>query len=297
MANSITILSLAIGQLLLVTTILAQTTTSSVPTDDTWESLPPVVIHGQVQQNTQCPTQEQREAAHRNLSSEVQRLIPIILTNMDRESVPVCGGGRWQRVFSLNMSDTTQECPTSWRQYTDVRACGRPVGGRGCASHIFDVNEIEYSRVCGRIIAYQFSDPDAFRSSNIDTYYLDGISMTYGMPRNHIWSFASSWLRRPNQCPCAESSRFLPAFVGEHYFCESANERNDGSDLGRTFTQDLLWDGQNCVDEANCCTGSVPWFTREFPSPTTDDIEVRICGDEGTNNEDTPIKILDIYIQ
>ena len=290
-SGSIATLCLAVG-LVLVPAILAQTTTLN---DEIWEALPPVVIR-QSQPNT-CLTQEQSEAARRNLGSAVQSLIPVVLANMERESVPVCGGGRWQRVFSLNMSDPTQECPTSRRQYTDVRACGRPVGGRGCISHTFGVNGMEYSRVCGRIIAYQFSDPDAFRSSNIESYYVDGISTTYGMPRNHIWSFASSWLRSPNLCPCTSSSRSSPTFVGEHYFCESGNEHNDGSDLGRTFTQDLLWDGQDCVDESNYHSGSAPWFTRDLPNPTTDDIEVCICGDEGTDNEDTPIMLLDIYIQ
>ena len=195
------------------------------------------------------------------------------------------------------MSDPTQECPSSWREYTHVRACGRPEGGRSCASHTFTVSGIDYSRVCGRIIAYQFSDPDAFRSNNIDSYYIDGISMTHGMPRNNIWSFASTWLWSSNFCPCSSSSQFLPVFVGEHYSCESGNERNDPSDLGRTFTEDLLWDGQDCTNESNCCTGSIPWFVRDLPNPTMDDIEVRICGDEGTSNEDTPIKLLDVFTQ
>ena len=34
----------------------------------------------------------------------------------------------------------------------------------------------------------------------------------------------------------------------------------------------------------------------ELPNPINDDIEVRICGDEGTSNEDTPIELLEIYI-
>jgi hypothetical protein len=31
-------------------------------------------------------------------------------------------------------------------------------------------------------------------------------------------------------------------------------------------------------------------------SPTSDDIEVRIMGSEGTANEDTPIELLKIYV-
>jgi hypothetical protein len=66
------------------------------------------------------------------------------------------------------------------------------------------------------------------------------------------------------------------------------------------FPDDPLWDGQQCDDEGTCCTGAntPPWFSVDLPSPTSDDIEVRICGDEDTKyNEDTPIQLLEIYIQ
>jgi len=42
---------------------------------------------------------------------------------------------------------------------------------------------------------------------------------------------------------------------------------------------------------------SPPWFCRQLPQATTDDIEVRICGDEFiTSNEDTTVKVIEIYI-
>ena len=49
----------------------------------------------------------------------------------------------------------------------------------------------QYSRVCGRVIGYQFGSTDAFRSrlTNIDQVaYVDGISITHGSPCNHIWT-------------------------------------------------------------------------------------------------------------
>ena len=68
--------------------------------------------------------------------------------------------------------------------------------------------------------------------------------------------------------------------------------------MGQFFVIDKLWDGQQCDHEGTCCTTkSPPWFSVELPNPTNDDIEVRICGDEGTDNEDTPIELLEIYIQ
>ncbi len=41
-----------------------------------------------------------------------------------------------------------------------------------------------------------------------------------------------------------------------------------------------------------CCEFKNPlWFCKQLPQPTTDDIELRLCGDEDINNEDIPIEI------
>jgi hypothetical protein len=39
------------------------------------------------------------------------------------------------------------------------------------------------------------------------------------------------------------------------------------------------------------------WFSVNLSSPTSDDIEVRIMGSESTHNEDTPIELLEFYVQ
>ena len=63
------------------------------------------------------------------------------------------------------------------------------------------------------------------------------------------------------------------------------------------FSNDPLWDGEQC--EGTCCSGtkSPPWFSVQLPTHTTDRIEVRICADEGTDNEDSPVELLEIYVQ
>ena len=49
--------------------------------------------------------------------------------------------------------------------------------------------------------------------------------------------------------------------------------------------------------EGECCSNgkSPPWFSVTLPNPTYDDIEVRICGDEGTRNEDTNSAVGDVH--
>ena len=55
-------------------------------------------------------------------------------------------------------------------------------------------------------------------------------------------------------------------------------------------------DGLQCED--TCCNGmkSPPWFSVQLPAPTTDMIEVCICRDQRTNDEDTPVELFKIYV-
>ena len=107
-----------------------------------------------------------------------------------------CGDGQWYRVAYLNMSDPSQQCPSVWREYTSdgIRLCAQPTSSRGrCPGTLYPVSR-QYGRVCGRVIGYQFGSTDAFHSrlSNIDQAYVDGISITHGRPRNHIWTYAAA---------------------------------------------------------------------------------------------------------
>ena len=229
--------------------------------------------------------------------------------------VPQCGERLWYRVAHLNMSDSSQQCPSTWREHTThgIRVCARPIldSGSRCLSALYPVDH-QYDKICGRIIGYQFGSTDAFHSktsTGIEEAYVDGISITHGNPRNHIWTYAAASTTNANTCssrtcPCSSiSSSAPPSYVGSNYYCESAYDSTDGSNCfitNRFFPNDPLWDGQQCDNEGTCCTGAntPPWFSVSLRSPTSDDIEVRICGDEETRyNEDTPIQLLEIYVQ
>ena len=76
-----------------------------------------------------------------------------------------------------------------------MRACGRWTFS-GCDSVTFSTNGVNYSQVCGRVIGYQCGHTDAIHSSgSIDSYYyVEGISITHGSPRQHIWILAAGYL-------------------------------------------------------------------------------------------------------
>ena len=211
------------------------------------------------------------------------------------------------------MSDSTQQCPPNWTEIsTPVRTCGRPTSiGASCSSEYFSTRALQYNKVCGRAIGYQYGNPGAFnlhrrpQINSPDGNYVDGLSITHGTPRTHIWTYvvgasgAASFDHSGN-CPCANpvaTTNILPLhFVSDNYFCESGNQE-ERVDVSEFFENDPVWDGEQC--EGECCSNgkSPPWFSVTLPNPTSDNIEVRICGDEGTHNEDAPIQLLEIFIQ
>ena len=239
------------------------------------------------------------------LDTKINNLTSLILRNTDMEPQSNCGPGLWWRVAHLNMSDPTQQCPSVWREYNEsgVRACGRRTTSTGsCAAKCY-LTSSQYSRVCGRVIGYQVASPDTFGSHGDHRINFDGINITSGAQRDHVWSYVAglneiqSQPHSDSKCPCSITNGLdPPPSIGDNYYCESGNPTNDweGNQL---FTEDKLWDGQQC--EGTCCntTMSPPWFSVQLPAPTTDMIEVNICGDESTDNEDTPIELLEIYIQ
>ena len=157
------------------------------------KTLPPIIIHGNSSTNKTCPSTEERNSALLKIKSNVFNHL------FNAKLVPECGEGIWYRVAYLNMTDSSQQCPSAWREYTSsgIRVCKRPFGG--CPGTIYPVSHA-YSKVCGRVIGYQYGSPDAFatagiRGSTINQAYLDGISITHGNPRIHIGAMLWELLR------------------------------------------------------------------------------------------------------
>ena len=66
------------------------------------------------------------------------------------------------------------------------------------------------------------------------------------------------------------------------------------------YTSDPLWDGQDCrtLETACCSVPGLLWFHRDYGNTTTTDyLEMRVCGDESTNNEDVPVSFYEIYVK
>ena len=71
------------------------------------------------------------------------------------------------------------------------------------------------------------------------------------------------------------------------------------SSWSELFTGDPLWDRQDCGSaEQKCCqVAGLPWFHKIFNSETTDYIELRVCADDSTSNEDIPLAFYEMYVK
>ena len=126
------------------------------------------------------------------------------------------------------VSDPNQVCLSNWTYISSpVRTCGRGLSnGRGCNSVFYSTFGMTYTRVCGRIIAYQHGSPDATRS-DINGIYLDGVSLTHGI--DNTSGHLSVLEEKQHQICACSSSNPMPhstSFVGEDYFCDSGNHVN-----------------------------------------------------------------------
>ena len=224
-----------------------------------------------------------------------------------------CGGvtGGWMRVANIDMTNTSQNCPSGLTLISSPkRVCD--ITSNGCVSTEFDVHGVQYSHVCGRVIAYQNRVPIAFhfQSRGIDADYVYGVSLTHGQnPREHIWTFAgasdeSTGYSDSFKCPCINTNinppPTVPSFVGSEYFCDTALSVHYNTVPVALQAADPLWDGEGCGSTNTCCHDpqrevNPPWFVKTLSSPTSDNIEMRMCRPDSSGT--TPFEIVEFYVQ
>ena len=205
-----------------------------------------------------------------------------------------CGNitGGWTRVAHINMSEPQQTCPSPLLTLNvPVRMC---TGGTsaGCYSVLYPTLGLSFTRVCGQAIGYMYYTVDGLRATTIDNPYVDGLSITYGSPRQHLWTYAAG---HNGHCLCYSASVASPppSFVGQHYYCDGLSE-----DVHATwYTQYPLWDGEGCPAGNTCCDPpNLPWFHRTLNAASTDDIEVRWCRDQYAGDENVGVDLLELYV-
>ena len=70
------------------------------------------------------------------------------------------------------------------------------------------------------------------------------------------------------------------------------------AERGRFYHGDPLWDGSGCSDTSSCCAfNNPPWFCKQLPQPTSDDIEMRVCLNGQNTVEDIALETVELYVQ
>lgn len=219
--------------------------------------------------------------------------------------------GGWTQVDRFN--SLYEDCPpgTQVIPHPNIKVCGRPENsGPGCTSIRFPTYGLRYTDVVGVVHAYQYGAPDADEPpdrggrNNINDAYIDGISITRNPPHNplsrtHIWSLMAD--NSDYHCPCkaGRNGPTLP-FIGHDYYCEAGNPNSWTRRV--LYPDNLLWDGQGCEGpDIGCCTipknrANRPWFYKRTGF-TTDDFELRLCDDQGTDDEGVPFSQYEIYVK
>lgn len=245
-----------------------------------------------------------------------------------------CDGlaGGWTRIANLNMTKPNSKCPRNWQEITTPRrTCGRKQergghNGAGCSAAIFSPPPgLRYNHVCGRIVGYQYCNTMAFwsyfhgRSTSINDPFLDGVTISrlsdsYSTEREHVWSFVSSLHPRyygvDAVCSCTNNNgqkkAAPPPWVDKHYFCETGvtgeqappNSGRDCVTKQAFYTANKLWDGAGCNSNSTCCEhNGPPWFCRKLQGRSDRPLEVRICGNGYVTFVNTPIEMMELYVQ
>ena len=214
--------------------------------------------------------------------------------------------GGWMRIANVDMRNNDSQCPPGlvYNVTEGRRLCRKPSLAPGCSLTTFATQGTMYNKVCGKVVGYKYYNTNGFGPSRvtpgINETYVDGISITHGSPRQHIWTLAAAMdeaYTEYSDCPCIKSSHsfagVIPSFVGNDYYCETGSKPRSQN---RYYFDDPLWDGKGCGPGNTCCNRGGPWFCKQLSRPIRDDIELRVCINEN-GREDVVLEQIEFYIQ
>ena len=249
-------------------------------------------------------------------------------------NVTECGGdgGEWTRIFHLDMEkEGSNKCPPNWQktERQGIVGCTSKVRADCSPIHI-EVGDTKFSKVCGRAVGYQIAFPDAFavaNTMNLNHLYVDGLSITYGFPPKHVWTYGVGASKGPlfgtnvPNCPCQKGLP-QPHFVGQYMYCDSGHRTTQQADIQQAGTIDAilyseihnhtLWTDPCGVSANTTCCGAEyryrgvepPWFRRDnlksvFESPDSNaaKFQARLCTHEVDMQEGALLTHFELYIQ
>lgn len=236
---------------------------------------------------------------------------------------------QWTRIYGFNMSNKDENCPPNWQRTErhGLVGCTSKING-GCSPIYIELGNTKFSSVCGKVAGHQIAFPDAFAvqdSKYIDKLYVDGLSITFGSPKQHVWTYGVGASKgelyggTDGNCPC-DKGKPQPGFVGGHMYCDSGHRNSLTADIQQHGVIDTviysevynhsLWTDTCGKNETSTCCGEVndnvfpPWFRRDdlrdLFSPkgySNARFDIRLCAHEVDMQEGALITEFELYIK
>ena len=212
------------------------------------------------------------------------------------------------RVAELDMRDSSQQCPSGFLQNprgnSSLRACVRTsYNSDSCESLFYNFTEtygFQYSQVCGKVIGYQYME--ILKLLIQETLIADmWMVLVSPMEVHDDSTFGPLLCLLVNYETAVHAVLFQQqahlAFVRSDYFCDTGNELAvNGTAF---YPDDPLWDGAGCGPQNACCSfNTPPWFYKQLPQPTTEEIELSVCSNGISRGaEYVAIQQIQIYVQ
>ena len=204
-----------------------------------------------------------------------------------------CNGvnGAWKRIAYLYTNEIPVSCPDNFEVSDSISnppLCRRTNANKGCNFVTYASNGTSYSQVCGTVRVHPEGTPDGFNHFNDRSIYVDGVYLTYGdsSNRNHIWTYTAATTVEGNTRGCDQCNYLKPSNMPGSYFTCTTAHCNDKNNC----YPDTLWGS-----EAQQCFGNETFY-RQLSESTTDNIEMRVCRDQGRDDEDILIFFVELYV-
>ncbi len=196
----------------------------------------------------------------------------------------------WTEIVNFDVANSSHNCPSPW---TTVTSPSRLCTASSCNDSLVINVPTTYSQIRGQIIGSVIGLCDAFTqffnsNPSIEEGYLDGVSITHGHPRQHVWSFGAGRLVLVTQGDVRVIILTLTL--------QDILRPLSGTTISATDCITGYYGMARTVSA--CCTfNSPPWFNVTLPTSTSNDIEVRICIDEPLEMENEYIKKMILQIK